>query len=192
MLNGDVEKCMRDLDESIECCNQWRVICTRTQKIIKYSQVNSESTVPWTLNGDEDKDNTIFAENEAFIQRCKDLKEICEGQLQFAQKGSNSRMPIFGGTRGSEWTTSLNELKNEFERYLTKIKQLEYDILDVKITKWHDDYGQVFKEQVKSIENIYNTIIMMTFKYVSTIEDAVEMLENFHVLAKRPTVIEFV
>jgi dynein heavy chain len=101
-------------------------------------------------------------------------------------------MPIFGGTRGSEWTTSLNELKNEFERYLTKIKQLEYDILDVKITKWHDDYGQVFKEQVKSIENIYNTIIMMTFKYVSTIEDAVEMLENFHVLAKRPTVIEFV
>jgi hypothetical protein len=64
--------------------------------------------------------------------------------------------------------------------------------LDVKITKWHDDYGQVFKEQVKSIENIYNTIIMMTFKYVSTIEDAVEMLENFHVLAKRPTVIEFV
>ena len=86
----------------------------------------------------------------------------------------------------------MNELKNEFERYLTKIKQLEYDILDVKITKWHDDYGQVFKEQVKSIENIYNTIIMMTFKYVSTIEDAVEMLENFHVLAKRPTVIEFV
>ena len=101
-------------------------------------------------------------------------------------------MPIFGGTRGSEWTTSLNELKNEFERYLMKIKQLDYDILDVKITRWHDDYGQNFKESVKSIENIYNTIIMMTFKYVSTIEDAVEMLENFYVLAKRPTVIEFV
>jgi len=31
----------------------------------------------WSL---EEKD-TIFAENEAFIQRCKDLKEICEGQL---------------------------------------------------------------------------------------------------------------
>jgi hypothetical protein len=28
-----------------------------------------------------EKDDTIFAENEAFIQRCKDLKEICEGQL---------------------------------------------------------------------------------------------------------------
>lgn len=29
MLNGDVEKCMRDLDESIECCEKWRNICTR-------------------------------------------------------------------------------------------------------------------------------------------------------------------
>lgn len=101
-------------------------------------------------------------------------------------------MPIFGGTRGSEWTTSLNELKMEFTRYLQRIKDLNYDILDFKITKWHDDYGQTFKEQVKSIENIYNTTIMMTFKYVSTIQDAVEMLENFYVLAKRPTVIEFV
>jgi ERCC4-type nuclease len=101
-------------------------------------------------------------------------------------------MPIFGGTRGTEWTTSLNELKSEFERYLTKIKELNYDILNFKITKWHDDYGQVFKENVKSIENIYNTTILMTFKCVSTIQDAVEMLENFYVLAKRPTVIEFV
>ena len=25
--------------------------------------------------------NEVFAENEAFIQRCKDLMEICEGQL---------------------------------------------------------------------------------------------------------------
>lgn len=167
MLYGDVEKCMRDLDESIECCNQWRVICIKAQKLIRTKSDMKES---WTLNsGNDDKENTIFAENEAFIQRCKELKEICEGQLQFAQKGSNQRMPIFGGTRGLEWTTSLNELKSEFERYLTKIKELNYDILDFKITKWHDDYGQVFKENVKSIENIYNTTILMTFKCVSTV-----------------------
>ena len=29
MLGRDVEKCMRDLDESIECCNQWKTICTK-------------------------------------------------------------------------------------------------------------------------------------------------------------------
>ena len=135
-----------------------------------------------------DKDDTIFAENEAFIQRCKDLKEICEGQLQFAL----AKMPIFGGTKGKEWTVSLLDLQKMFEKHLDGIKKLDYDILDVKITHWHEDYGQIFKEEVKQIEIIYTTIIALTFKHVSTIEDAVEMLENFYLLARRPAVMEYV
>jgi dynein heavy chain len=34
--------------------------------------------------------NSIFAQIDAFIQRCSELTEICEGQLQFAGKGSNN------------------------------------------------------------------------------------------------------
>lgn len=52
---------------------------------------------------DLDKDETIFAENEAFIQRCRDLMEICEGQLQFARKGANQVMPKFGGVMGDTY-----------------------------------------------------------------------------------------
>ncbi len=48
---------------------------------MNYSSKRSE----WTLDTDE----TIFAENDAFIQRCRDLIDICEGQLQFARKGAN-------------------------------------------------------------------------------------------------------
>jgi dynein heavy chain len=81
MLDGDVEKCMADLEESIECCKEWKNICLHIMKMIKkYS-----SRPNWEL----DNDDTIFAENEAFIERCKNLIEICEGQLQFARKGSN-------------------------------------------------------------------------------------------------------
>ena len=95
--------------------------------------------------------SAIFAENEAFIQRCKELKEVCEGQLQFALKGASCRMPVFGGSRSKEWTTSLTGLKEIFEGFLKKIKELDYDILDVKITKWHDDYSSIFKEKVKKV-----------------------------------------
>ncbi len=71
MLEDKVEKCMQDLDESISCCREWKTICLKSQGMIKkYS-----SRPNWNLDTDE----TIFAENEAFIQRCKDLKEICEG-----------------------------------------------------------------------------------------------------------------
>ena len=79
-----------------------------------------------------------------------------------------------------------------FDTHLEGIKKLDYDILDVKITRWHDDYGQMFKDHVKNIEIIYTTIISKTFNHVSTIGDAVEMLENFYQLAKRPSIIEFV
>ena len=59
-------------------------------------------------------------------------------------------MPIFGGTKGKEWKLSLEDLKVMFDKHLEGIKKLDYDILDVKITRWHDDYGQMFKENVKN------------------------------------------
>lgn len=182
MLGRDVEKCMRDLDESIECCNQWRSICQKYQDRIR----RRSSKSGW------EPDEAIFAENEAFIGRLEQLKEICEGQLQFAQRGVSCQMPVFGGSKGKEWKLSLQDLKNMFDKQLEGIKKLEYDILDVKITCWHDDYGQNFKDNVKNIEIIYQTIISKTFNHVSTIEEAVEMLENFYQLARRPDIIRFV
>jgi len=181
MYGANVKKCILDLDECIECCNQFREISKKMQRMIaQFSEKAKDS--------DLGKEDTIFAENEAFIQRCRDLKEICEGQLQFAL----AKIPIFGSTKGKEWTNSLNDLKGLFEKHLKIVKNLKYDILDVKITQWHEDYGQTFKEEVKQIEIIYCTIIANTFKHVTNLENAVEMLENFYLLARRPAVMDYV
>ena len=67
--------------------------------------------------------------------------EICEGQLQFARKGAKQVMPKFGGVMGDTYKQNLLELEKEFTKNLQNIKNLDYDILNVKITKWHDDYG---------------------------------------------------
>lgn len=61
------------------------------------------------------------------------MKEICEGQLQFARKGQGLEMPKFGGNKGPE-IKNLLELENMFAKYLKDIQNLDYDILDVKIT----------------------------------------------------------
>jgi hypothetical protein len=50
-------------------------------------------------------------------------------------------MPVFGGTKGPEYTENLLELQRMFSKNLENIQNLDYDILDVKITKWHDHYG---------------------------------------------------
>jgi hypothetical protein len=83
-------------------------------------------------------------------------------------------------------------LEKTFKQYLRKIEELPYDILDVKETKWHDDYGQLFKERIKNLEMSFQNIIALAFKNISTVQDAVELLENFDTLAKRPFVKEFV
>jgi dynein heavy chain len=101
-------------------------------------------------------------------------------------------MPVFGGVKGPEYTQNLKDLETMFLKHLQNIKNLDYDILDVKITKWHDDYGQYFKDQCKSLEIMYQNIITLAFKNVSSVSDAVEMLENFDSLAKRPLVKDFV
>jgi len=79
-----------------------------------------------------------------------------------------------------------------FQKYLEDIKYLDYDILDVKKTKWHDDYGQKFKENQKSLEIIYRNTVLHAFKNITTVAEGVEMLENFHQLAKRQLVKEYI
>jgi dynein heavy chain, axonemal len=105
MLDGDVEKCMRDLRDSIDCGKNWKKIYEKTAALInKKSKTNK-----WDFNL-----NTIFAQIDGFVQRCTELEEICEGQLQFARKGSNSQIPKFGGSRGPEIVNILEEIKVRF------------------------------------------------------------------------------
>jgi dynein heavy chain len=101
-------------------------------------------------------------------------------------------MPIFGGVQGPTYTDQLYEQEKQFDKNLKQIEALDYDILDVKMTQWHDHYGQLFKEDCKQLEMTINNIISLAFKTVSTVSDAVELLENFDTLAKRPLVKEFV
>ena len=179
MLDGDVEKCMQDLNDSIECGKQWSEIYTKTVKLIERKGKGKK----WDFSK-----GSIFAQIDAFVQRCNDLKEICEGQLQFARKGYETQMPVFGGTKGPEIVVLLEEIKVSFRKHLEKIRNSDKNtILDVKSTKWHDDYNN-FKAGMKELDNRYENIIILAFKNVTTVEQGVELLEAFYYLAKRNSI----
>mmetsp|Transcript_23925 Transcript_23925/g.20935 ORF Transcript_23925/g.20935 Transcript_23925/m.20935 type:complete len:561 (+) Transcript_23925:252-1934(+) len=176
LLEGNVEQCMIDLEDSIYCTVEWNKIYMKMEKMTHiYGQRK------WNYG----EGSSIFAQIDAFRQRCYDLKEICEGQLQFARKGSDAQMPIFGGTKGVEIINLLEENKVRFKKHLDKIKNTKEDkILDIKSTKWHDDYN-AFKAGMRDLDNMYDTIINQAFESISTVEQGVEMLEAFDFLAKR-------
>ena len=67
------------------------------------------------------------------------------------------------------------------------MKNLTYDILDVKATRWHEDYN-AFKRGVKDLEVMMRNIINSAFETVTTVSAGIELLETFHQLAKRDTI----
>lgn len=120
------------------------------------------------------------------MQRCSELTEICEGQLQFAGKGN--KIPQFGGSHGPEIENILEEIKDSFRKHLDKIRNSKAEtILDVKAPNWHDLFN-TFKTGLKDLDVMYQNIINFAFEQVATVQQGVEMLEAFDYLAKRESI----
>ena len=175
IFEGDVEKCMILLQESIKAGEEWKQAYLATAKAISQ---NAQSKA-WDFDV-----SSIFAHTDAFVQRCRDMLEVCEAQLQFAPK---TELPTFGGTHGPEITKSLQDIQVSFQKLVSSLKSLNYNILDVKATSWHDDYN-IFKSGVKDLEVMLTNVIVMAFESVSTLVGRIELLLAFKSMAKRESI----
>ena len=175
---GEIEEPMAVLQQSIKSGDDWKAIYRQTCSRMELLEV--PPAMMW--NFDESR---IFAQIDAFMQRCRDLLEVCESQHQFAL--SSKDMPTFSGVRGDEIAKSLSRIQGSFQRVLAHISGLTYDILDVKATRWHDDYN-AFKTAVKDLEMMMQNCITSAFETVTAVEQGLNMLEAFHHLAKRDAI----
>lgn len=141
--------------------------------------VNAKSDRPWNFDV-----TSIFANIDAFMQRCRDLLEVCEAELQFAPK---AEIPSFGGTRGPEVIKSISDIQTSFQKLVSHLKSLRYSILDVKATRWHDDFN-AFKSGVKDLEVMLNNVITMASDNTTSIPARIELLEVLQSMAKRDAV----
>ncbi|KAI8915474.1 dynein heavy chain and region D6 of dynein motor-domain-containing protein [Powellomyces hirtus] len=180
IFHGDVQSSMMNLQESINCGESWKAIYKRTcHHIAKFSKGR------WDFD-----ESSIFAQIDAFVQRCRDLLEVCEGQIQFARKlngGEKAPIPFFGGSKGLEIGKSLEDIEVAFEKQLATLWGIRKYILDVKATRWHDDYNN-FKQGIKDLEVMMQNTITSAFEGATTVETSVELLEIFHHLAKREAI----
>jgi dynein heavy chain len=99
-------------------------------------------------------DSSIFAQIDAFVQRCRDLIDVCESQRQFVRKSSATKglpgpLPSFGGTKGQETIDGILGIESSFITCIDKLRRLAYDVLDVRASHWFDDY-HLFKDGIYS------------------------------------------
>ncbi|ORZ33974.1 dynein heavy chain and region D6 of dynein motor-domain-containing protein [Catenaria anguillulae PL171] len=175
---GDTAASIQSLQDSVACGEQWKATYARTTlHVAQYTKKH------WDFDH-----SSIFAQIDAFVQRCRDLLELCEGQMQFARKlapgGKKLPIPIFGGAKGAEIGKSLEDIEKSFESHLAHLWTIRDLILDVKATRWHDDYN-AFKQAVKDLEVMMQNVIASAFEGATTVQTRVDLLELFSYLAKR-------
>ena len=174
LFSEDVKSCIKELNRAKSSCRLWREMYEHGVKAM--------STGCWSFDSD-----SVFAQTEAFVQRCNDLKVLCYGQMQFARKGL-AEPPLFSGNKSNEIVQVLKEIKEVFEKLLERLKGDSIEkVLDIKSTKWHDDFN-VFKNGLKNLDNMFINLVNFAFDNVVTVEQSVEYMVAFKELSARKSI----
>jgi len=177
---GKTLKSIESLNASIACCQGWKESYKKASRMhLKFS-----TSEKWVLD-----QTSIFAQVDAFVQRCKDLLEVCDGQIHFARMvdGKKIPLPIFPGFKGPEIVRGLMEIEATFEKHLQVLKNYKSMILDVKAANWHDVYNR-FRAGVKDLEVMIQNIINSSFETVTNVRYGAEILQSFVHLAPREVI----
>ncbi|KAL0040883.1 hypothetical protein WJX79_008591 [Trebouxia sp. C0005] len=138
IFSGDVDNVIIALEQSIEAGKDWKVAYEHTAKAVA-----ARAPKPWSFDV-----KSVFYFVDAFKERCRDLLEVCEAQLQF---GTKAELPVFGGSRGPDISKSISDIQASFQKLIKGLQSLDYSILDVNGHRWHDDYNK-FKAGIKDLE----------------------------------------
>ncbi|XP_077326811.1 dynein axonemal heavy chain 2 [Lithobates pipiens] len=179
IFDGYITSSRQVLNDCILCCTAWK------EEYMIAKQVQQRfSHVEWVLD-----ETSIFAQVDAFIQRCKDLLEVCLCQQQFGrwEDGQQTPLPCFPGQSGPQIISRLLEIEDTFQKNLLILKAVKKTILDVKNTTWHDNYNR-FRASVKDLEVMMQNLIMTAFETVRRVEQGIELLDIFHHLSAREAI----
>uniref|UniRef100_A0A8C5Y9A2 Dynein axonemal heavy chain 2 n=1 Tax=Microcebus murinus TaxID=30608 RepID=A0A8C5Y9A2_MICMU len=179
IFEGYVISSKEDLRGCISCCHAWKDHYLRAVQM--HSQFSNRG---WVLD-----QTNIFAQVDAFVQRCKDLIEVCDCQYHFArwEDGKQGPLPCFFGAQGPQITRNLLEIEDIFHKNLHMLRAVRGGILDVKNTSWHEDYNK-FRAAVKDLEVMIQNLITSAFELVRDVEHGVLLLDTFHRLATREAI----
>ncbi len=160
----------------------WKEAYHHEASLIKNQDLTTSEAGCWDFD-----EASIFAQVDAFVQRCGHLLEVCKGQEQFLRKDSVTGcapgpLPKLGSTKGPGAIKALLEIQASFQSQLDRLRGLKYDILDVKIHTWQNDYN-LLKGCLKNLEVLYINVMNVVFDGVTEVSEAVTLLKVFCGLA---------
>ncbi|XP_076454460.1 dynein axonemal heavy chain 2-like [Babylonia areolata] len=176
LFDGYIISSRKHLQQCIECSQSWQNIYRKTAAVHQ-----KFSPHEWKLD-----ENNFFSQMEAFVQRCKDLLEVCDAQQHFARfvEGNQIPLPQFWGHKGLQIACQLKNIEDQYFRNLRILRQSKNSILDVKSTTWHADYTK-FCSGIKDVEVMTQNVLNNAFKTVLAVNRGIEILDVFMHLQSR-------
>uniref|UniRef100_T1INB1 Dynein axonemal heavy chain 2 n=1 Tax=Strigamia maritima TaxID=126957 RepID=T1INB1_STRMM len=143
------------------------------------------STSGWVLDA-----TGIFAQVDAFIQRCQDLLNICDCQIHFGRREYGERVPLpacFSGRKKHLLIENMLEVEALFKNAIQIIVDVKSHMLDVRSVVWHESYSR-FYNAIKDLDVIIQNTISMAFEYIHNHGDAVVIIDSFNHFSHRETI----
>ena len=176
IFDTDITEAQRKLKESIACCEGWKEQYHEREHSHRFG--NPE--VPWGVNHD-----SVFAQVDAFVGRCRDLLDVCQCVNQFCSKQGTveSDPPTVTGTHAPLIKRGMISIKVSFKAILSKLK-LDAGSNPLFSTKWKDAY-YAFKTSTMELDIIVQGVIANAFKNATQIPTGLEIMEIFAPFSSR-------
>ncbi|OHS94615.1 Dynein heavy chain family protein [Tritrichomonas foetus] len=175
-LDGDVSNGLEILTIAVTVGSSWN----KTYEIAMRA-VQAKDPEAWKFDHTE-----LFANFDAFISRCGDLKEICQNTIQFTRKRGTEivPIPIFPGSLGTAISSSLQEIQDSYIEVLKKLESVDCDVFDVSDNRWHNRFNE-YCDSCANLESLLLNAIQTQFEAARTPTLALHLLEIFEALAVR-------
>lgn len=93
------------------------------------------------------------------------------------------KLPFFSGNKGPEIESQLLDIQRAFKAKMEVLRHLDYDILDVKATKWVDDF-RALKVDIDNLTMMLQQIITASLDSIATVSTGAEYMEAFYLVSK--------
>ena len=101
----------------------------------------------------------MFKRLDLFITRCEDLLHLCRTAQQFEKLIT----VVIGGIAGAILTQDSEDIAKQFALALNKMRELQYDVLDVQMTQFEADITR-FTVSVKGLETRVGKVLGQGFE----------------------------
>ncbi len=156
-------------------------VCNTFKKL--YFDYKAISEVECPENPWRSHNNALFISLDSFLERCHDILDLVQYLVQYSKL---SKVEV-GGTKGNILTSSIRQISFEFEMAFDKFKHAPYDIMDISVKQFDDDFSDLCAT-IKELEQRLGAAVSLAFDDCSTVHGRFQLLDSFEGLLERPLI----